>query len=157
VTTSTRSAHHHELEVPRAALLGAAGVIALSLGLAAAAGVERARAPAVPAPVELAARDVRFEDRADGAIVVIDAADGREVSVVPPRTNGFIRGVLRGFARNRKLESLGRGGSFRLSRRADGRLSLSDPQTGRRVDLGSFGPTNEAAFAQLLAARAGAP
>ena len=39
---------------------------------------------------------LRFQDEADGAIAIFDAASGREVSRVPPRTNGFIRGVLRG-------------------------------------------------------------
>ena len=37
--------------------------------------------------------------------------------------------------------------------RADGRLTLEDPTTGRRVDLESFGPTNAGVFAQLLVAR----
>jgi hypothetical protein len=40
--------------------------------------------------------------------------------------------------------------------RADGKLTLEDPGTGRRVDLGSFGPTNAAAFSQIMASRDGA-
>ena len=39
---------------------------------------------------------------------------------------------------------------FGLIGRADGRLTLEDPATGRRVDLESFGPTNAAVFAQIL-------
>ena len=39
-----------------------------------------------------------------------------------------------------------------LTARADGRLTLVDPATSERVDLESFGPTNAAVFAQLLAA-----
>ena len=74
------------------------------------------------------------------------------MNLVPPRSNGFVRGVLRGLFRNRKQEALGRDGLFRLSRQADGRLSIEDPQTGRRVDLDAFGATNSAAFAELLAA-----
>jgi hypothetical protein len=38
--------------------------------------------------------------------------------------------------------------------RADGKLTLEDPGTGRRVDLGSFGPTNAAVFAQIMASPA---
>jgi hypothetical protein len=34
---------------------------------------------------------------------------------------------------------------------ADGALTLKDASTGRIVELGSFGHTNRAAFAQLLA------
>ena len=40
--------------------------------------------------------------------------------------------------------------AFRMTGRADGKLTLEDPATGRRVDLGSFGPTNAAVFAGLM-------
>jgi putative photosynthetic complex assembly protein len=146
------SEHQHNQMIPRSVLLGAAVMILLSLGLAAGARRARLSAPPPPASPALESLNLRFEDRSDGAIAVLDAASGREVSLVPPRTNGFVRGVLRGMFRSRKLESLGRQASFRLAREADGRLSLQDPQTGRRVDLDSFGPTNSAAFAQLLVA-----
>ena len=39
---------------------------------------------------------------------------------------------------------------FRLTRWADGRLSVEDPTTGRRVDLGAFGAVNAASFAKLM-------
>ena len=144
------SHHHHTQTVPRSVLLAAAAMILLSLGLAASARrAYRAESSRLTAPA-LESLEVRFEDRPDGAIAMLDAASGRELSLVPPRSNGFIRGVLRGMFRARRLESLGREGHFRLAREASGRLSLQDPQTGRRVDLDSFGPTNSAAFAQLL-------
>jgi hypothetical protein len=41
--------------------------------------------------------------------------------------------------------------------RADGRLTLRDPSTGRIVDLESFGPTNAGEFAHLLAAARATP
>lgn len=146
------SQHHHTQTIPRSVLLGAAAMILLSLGLAASARrAHRAEVPPQAAPA-LEVLQVRFEDRPDGAIAMLDATSGRELSLVPPRSNGFIRGVLRGMFRARRLEAMGREGSFRLAREADGRLSLQDPQTGRRVDLDSFGPTNSAAFAQLLVA-----
>ena len=39
---------------------------------------------------------------------------------------------------------------FQLVGRADGRLTLVDPGTQRRVDLESFGPTNAEVFAKLM-------
>ena len=39
---------------------------------------------------------------------------------------------------------------FLLASHSDGRLTLIDPATKRRVDLESFGPTNEAVFTRLL-------
>jgi len=126
------------------------GLLAFSIAVAGlSAHHARTAAPEAGSPITSTVV-VLFEDRPDGSIAVLDAVTAREVSVVPPNSNGFIRGVLRGMLRSRKLESMGRGAAFRLARHQDGRLSLEDPQTGRQVDLGSFGATNEAAFGQLL-------
>ena len=143
---------HHTQRIPRGVLLGAAMMILLSIGLAAAARRAHLREATVLPPPPLRSIELRFADRPDGAIAVLAADTGRPVSQFAPRTNGFVRGVLRGLFRVRKLESLDRDGRFRLAREASGRLSLTDLQTGRRVDLDSFGPTNAAAFAQILEA-----
>ncbi len=148
--------HIHSQTVPRGAIFGAAALIACTLGLAASArGAHPAEEDAVASSAPPAASViVRFEDRSDGSLAVLEASTGRELSLVPPGTNGFIRGVLRGMFRQRKLESLPRDGRFELAREVDGRLTLEDLDTGRRVDLRSFGSTNEAAFeAFLLAGR----
>ena len=100
----------------------------------------------------VAVREFRFEDRPDGSIVVLDAGRGRLVDTVAPGTNGFLRGTMRGLARERKRVGVGAGLPFRLVGHADGALTLEDPGTGRRVDLGSFGPTNAAVFAHLMTA-----
>lgn len=94
-------------------------------------------------------RELRFLDRADGSIAVIDARDEREVDRIVGQ-NGFVRGTLRGLSRERKRQGIGPQAAFDLVGRADGRLTLLDPSTGRRVDLESFGPTNSAEFARLL-------
>jgi putative photosynthetic complex assembly protein len=142
--------HHHEQVVPRWVLVGAAAMMVLTIALAGGARLQRLAAgePPTPAPVE--AIEVRFEDRSDGSIAMLDADSRRELSVVPPGTNGFIRGVLRGMFRERKLESMGRDGRFVLARGADGQLSLEDLQTRRRIGLDSFGSTNSEAFRELL-------
>lgn len=138
--------------VPKPVLLGAGAMLVLSIGIAAAARQSQLAAPVVPTAPPLEVLEARFEDRPDGAISVVEASTGREVSLLPPQSNGFIRGVLRGMFRTRKLESKPREPAFRITREADGRLLLVDPETGRRVDLDSFGPSNSASFAQLLAA-----
>lgn len=103
------------------------------------------------APV-LISHDLRFEDLNDGGIAVYEASGTRPVDIVAPGTNGFLRGTLRGLARERKLEGIGQDIPFRLSERTDGHLLLEDPATHRWVDLGGFGPTNAAAFASVLTA-----
>jgi putative photosynthetic complex assembly protein len=99
-------------------------------------------------PVE--SRDLRFADRTDGAVVITEAETGRVVDVASPGTNGFLRSTMRGLARDRKRQDLGTEAPFRLTRWADGRLSLQDEATGRSIDLGAFGPTNAAVFAHLM-------
>lgn len=144
---TTRTAVHDQA-MPRGLLLGIGGVLALTL---LAAGWVRLsgtpiRAPDAPAVTQKA---LRFEDRPDGGIAVIDAATGREFDTVSGQA-GFVRGTLRGLARERKRMGLGPQQPFMLIGRADGRLSLHDPATGRIVDLESFGPVNAGVFARLL-------
>ena len=121
------------------ALIGVAFVRMTGIGVA-----HVADAPAV------SVREFRFEDRPDGGIVVLDAGSGRVVHQVAPETNGFLRGTMRGLARERHRRGIGPEIPFRMTGRADGKLTLEDPATGRRVDLGSFGPSNAAVFAGLM-------
>lgn len=96
-------------------------------------------------------RDFRFEDRADGALLVTDVIANRLVFIFPPGSNtGFIRGVMRGLMRERRLHEVQRSGAVTVTQWEDGALTLEDKTTGRILELGSFGDTNRAAFAQLL-------
>lgn len=142
---------------PRAPLVGAAALIALALVSVVLVRLTGIGTSHVPDADAVTAREFRFEDRKDGGIAVYDARDGRLVEVVAPGTNGFLRGTLRGLARERKRSGVGAAEPFRLTGKADGRLTLDDPSTGRRVDLEAFGPTNAGVFAQLLATRGATP
>lgn len=128
----------------------------LALGVSAYARKDTEAATVAPAHV-LATAELRFEDRPDGSIGVLDGTSGREVAVVPPESNGFVRGVLRGMFRTRKLESMDHETPFRLTQYSDGRLGLKDLASGRVVDLSSFGPDNHAAFSKLLDAASRGP
>lgn len=94
-------------------------------------------------------RQLRFEDRPDGSVAVIDGRSGLLVRKVEGEA-GFLRGTMRGLARERRRAGLGNEQPFELIGRADGRLTLHDPATGVKVDLESFGPVNAAVFAQFL-------
>lgn len=104
-------------------------------------------------PVATAAvtHELRFEDGADGSILIYDAKHNKLIDSAAPGTNNFLRGTLRGLARERKRVGVDNRPPFRLIARADGRLMLEDPSTGRYVDLGSFGNTNRETFVRLLA------
>ncbi len=97
------------------------------------------------------ARAFRFEDRPDGALHAFDAKTNRLAFIFAPGSNtGFIRGVMRGLMRERRLHEVARTGPVMVTQWADGALTLEDKSTGRILELGSFGSTNRAAFAQLL-------
>lgn len=101
----------------------------------------------------VAVRELRFEDRSDGSVAVIDAVSGAQVERIEGE-QGFLRGALRALARERRVRGHGAQQPFQLIARADGRLTLADPVTGQRIDLESFGPANAGVFARLLLATA---
>lgn len=148
---------HAETTFPKGALWGAAGLIAFAmLGtfsvraglLPHVANPEAMRQASAVALVE--SRDLMFLDRADGAVLVTDTA-GNTVSVILPSSeHGFVRGVLRGLARERRLKGASPEAPFRLAAWTDHGLTLTDLATGRQIELGAFGPTNREAFAVLL-------
>lgn len=147
--------HHHAQKFPPAILWAALGMIVLSIGLAVLGRVTGIGRVELPESTVAQSLELRFVDRADGALVATRAIGGAELVVYPPGSNGFVRGVLRGLARDRKLEQLGSQASFRLTRWTDGRLTIEDSATRRRVDLGAFGHTNQQVFVSLLSAGSG--
>ena len=135
---------------PRWVLMCAGGVIAFSLisvGLVRITGNGPDQQPA-PGTMD---RALRFENRPDGSIAVIDGRTGELVRSFSGE-QGFLRGTLRALARERKSRGIGSELPFQLIARTDGGLTLFDPVTQQRVDLESFGPTNAGAFAPLLTA-----
>jgi putative photosynthetic complex assembly protein len=136
---------------PLAPLVAAGTAIAITI-VAACIGRLTGIANSADTSEPIASLDLRFEDRADGGVNIFDGSDGHTIEVVSSGTNGFLRATLRGLASQRKRESIGPEIPFRLTAWEDGRLTLEDPATRRTVDLGAFGQTNEAAFAQLLTA-----
>lgn len=134
--------------LPRGVLMAIGGVLLASVIAVAAVRISGTTIR-VPDEAAVAMRELRFEDRPDGSVVVIDAPT-RTVIHTMTGENGFFRGALRGLARERKRNGLGPEPSFQLIGRADGRLTLIDPATGQRIDLESFGPTNAAVFARFM-------
>jgi len=144
--------HESHGQVPRGALVGAALLVGLTLVLATTARLTDVGATRIAEVPAVAAVDVRFADLPDGSVSVTRVPDLKVIGALPARTNGFARSTIRGLVRERRRESIGAEPPFRLTRWADGRLSLSDPATGRRIELDVFGPSNVAVFATLLTA-----
>ena len=153
--------HSHENTVPRPALFLAGGLVFASLTMTAAVQLGWLEREAVPSLVRAEAnveasetRRLTFADRSDGAVVITDADSGAQVALIESETKsgGFIRGVLRGLARERRMRGIGSGPAFALVLWEDGSLSLTDEATGRIIELGAFGPDNRDAFAAVLPA-----
>ncbi|HOY36324.1 MAG TPA: photosynthetic complex assembly protein PuhC [Piscinibacter sp.] len=142
------STSHAPAPLPRVPMLALAALVLISLISVAAVRWSGMSVHTPDAP-PVATRLLRFEDRPDGSIAVIDAASGRLLERVQGE-QGFLRGSLRALARERRMREVGALPPFELAARADGRLTLTDPATGARLDLESFGPTNAAVFARLL-------
>ena len=95
-------------------------------------------------------RDVLFSDRMDGGISIRDAATGHLIGEIAPGEGGFVRGALRGFTRDKRLERPGAESPLRLAALQGGAIILEDPSNGRWTDLRAFGATNVQSFAEIL-------
>lgn len=142
--------HRDHVIVPLNAIRAACALLLFTVVVAGAARLTGHNHVVLAPTKAVSSRDLLFADRKDGGVVITDAGTGRLVTVIPPRTGGFLRGVMRGLVREHKIDEGTNGSPFRLTRWADGRLSIEDPANGERFELEAFGATNEAVFAALL-------
>ncbi len=151
-TTPVDSVHARPERIPRWLVRSIGVMLLLVLG-----GVATLRltgfSPVVQPPAALAERTLSFADAPGGAVQVRDARSGELLAELHGE-QGFLRGVLRGLARDRRAHQVGSVTPYVLSLHADGRLLITDPETGQRIDLASFGPDNAAVFARWLPAGA---
>ncbi|MET0678251.1 MAG: photosynthetic complex assembly protein PuhC [Bradyrhizobium sp.] len=138
--------------VPRGALIGAAALISFAMVAAATGrvtGIGTVRGD-YSAPSHTVA--LRFEDRSDGGISVIAPETGAVVGTVEAGTDGFIRTVLRSMAFDRQRRGIGSAPPFKIVTWPNGRSTIDDPSTGRRIDLAAFGVANMQTFTRLMTA-----
>jgi putative photosynthetic complex assembly protein len=148
--------------VSRTGLIAAISLVVIALALTTASRVSQILKPApadasalVLAP--MSAVELVFLDEPDGSVQVRRSDDRSLVQIIRPTTGGFVRGVMRGFARDRMVRGVGSTPPFLLALSQTGRLSLTDLATGRVTVLEAFGSTNRAAFASMLPAQEGQP
>jgi putative photosynthetic complex assembly protein len=143
----------HEPVVPRGGVLAAGALILFSLALVTTVRLTGVGGVRVTLPAAVESRDLRFADGEKGAVLVYDASNNRLLDTLAPGSNGFIRVVMRGLARERRKVDVGAQPPFRMTRYSSGQLTLTDSSTGQQIDLGAFGSTNVAAFARLMELR----
>jgi putative photosynthetic complex assembly protein len=146
--SSTMAAPSRALNPMALVVLGMAICTLLLVGAARWSG---AKVDQFDSPVT-SSRALRFEDTPGGAVAVLDAISGNEVARFEGE-QGFVRGVLRAMARERKRRNVDHHLPLLLQGHADGSLTLDDAATGERIHLESFGPTQRASFAALQTAK----
>ena len=137
--------------MPKQVLIGAAALIALTVGGATASRLTGVGKTQIPNATPVQSLSLRFDDQQNGSVLVRRASDKAVIYTIAPETNGFMRATLRGLAQERRRSGIDDTTPFLLTRWSDGRMSLDDATTGRDVALEAFGETNAGAFARLFA------
>ena len=150
-------AAEHNTYISKGSILGAAALILFALVSVSAARLTGIGTVHTDHATRIDSISLRFEDRPDGGIAVIDPNSGSVLGVVQPGTDGFIRTVLRSLAFDRQRHHIGSGPAFTLSKWSDHHATLDDPSTGRSIDLVAFGQTNMQAFSNLMIMAGGKP
>ena len=132
---------------PRPALIGGAIVMLATVALAATGHRYVGGEAEAPEGRPIAERMLVFSDMPDRGVGVFE--NGKEVTEFTGE-QGFLRGVLRGLNRTRKVNGLPGDAPFQLAAYPGGRLILADPATHVTLDLAAYGPTNAEVFARLL-------
>lgn len=140
--------------IPRGALVACGLMLAATIALAGVTHATNREHVAMAPTYPVATIDLAFQDLPSGGIAVTEAPSGRKVETIAPDTGHFLRGILRALVFGQRRAGVAGQTAFRLTRWADGRLSIADPKTGESFDLEAFGPTNAAVFARFLEAPA---
>lgn len=136
--------------IPKAALIGAAFLMGLSL-VVTTAHVTLGFGAGIHGPGDVIyERPLVFSDSVSGGVRVLDGASGKLVQNYEPGTGNFVRNLMRMMARDRRLAGGSAETPFYLVMRAGGYLSIEDPVTQRSIELNAFGRDNLQAFAALL-------
>jgi putative photosynthetic complex assembly protein len=146
--SALQTGRHRDRALPWG-VAGLAGIVLLVLVAVLTArltGFEPAQ-PALGAVVET--RTLGFRDASGGVVEIYDWDSGEDIARYGPGEGSFLRGVMRSLVRQRRGTAT-TADAFVLERYDDGRLIISDPGTGERIDLVAFGPDNAAVFALLL-------
>ena len=149
-----------EITVHKVPIMLMGGIVAISLALTAGVSLGFFERQSVPAEARAAAgikpeaeRTLRFFDEADGTVRVEDGATTEVLGRFAPGQGGFIRATVRSLVHQRRIRDEGPEVPFTLTRWENNSLTLSDPVTGRSVEVSSFGPDNRAIYNNLLPAR----
>jgi putative photosynthetic complex assembly protein len=135
---------------PRWFLYGVGGLMIVTMIFAFVARQTDTGALRVSRAPDVAQLAIRFDEQADGSVLVRRIVDDHALEILPRDGSTFLRGVLRSLQRERAMRRVDRDAPFMLVRRLDARHAMIDPVTGSRIELDGFGPSHSAAMARLM-------
>lgn len=141
---------HDHPTVPKGALWAAAAIMLATVLGAAAARYGDVGAVRVEAPAPAVSRLISFHQSDAGALEVRGDGSAAPLARFAPGEAGFVHGVLRAMRRDRAPQGVAETAPYALGLDAGGRLTLSDPSTGREIELRGFGADHYATFRGLL-------
>ncbi len=100
--------------------------------------------------VTIDTRAIQFHDDVNGDVWVSDALTGEEIGRYPQGEGGFVRATARAMTSNRIQHGLGSEVPFELVAWNNGSMTLRDSQTGRSVELASFGGKTQDIYKEIL-------
>lgn len=132
-------------------------VVSLTLALAISTSVGIFERQGVPDQIRaengvmsLDTRSIQFHDSANGDVWVSDGVTGEELGRFPQGEGGFVRATARAMTHHRIQHGLGSAVPFELIAWDNGALTLRDTQTGRTVELASFGSKTHEIYQDML-------
>ncbi|MBU1210348.1 MAG: hypothetical protein KJ587_03625 [Alphaproteobacteria bacterium] len=136
--------------VPRKALIAAGLLVGFSLAAVTAARLTGYKWDWKPAGTVVATRAIEFVAGDNGGVKVKDARTGEILGSYTFTENAFMRTVMLGLRKERAIVAGNRGEPFNIEQWNDGRVTVSDPVSGRHFELAAFGHHQVEAFADLL-------
>ena len=138
--------------IPKILIRAMLGLVLATLAIATFARVTDRPLISTPpvSPVKAEAALILDADATSGAATVL-LVDGSILAELSPEEGGFIAGINRVIVRERTKHRVPQGSPILLQAFENGRMAITDPETGWSADLMGFGETNAAAFARLLA------
>jgi putative photosynthetic complex assembly protein len=136
--------------VPKPLLYGAAFLMLASLAIATAARIADVPPLGNPPATPVVESRLMVIDAARDGHLTITAPDGTLIADLTDRQAGFIGGIHRALAFQRRTHRIDPLAPVELVRHADGRLALHDTVSGWTVQLSRHGGTNQRAFEILF-------
>lgn len=137
--------------VPRKALIAAGALVCFSLAIVSIARYTGYKWEWKPAGEVVVSRAIEFVQTDNGGVQVKDATTGQVLGSYTFTENAFMRTVMLGLRKERAIVAPdNRRDPFTIEQWNDGRVTVTDPVSGRYFEMAAFGHHQVETFAAFL-------